>query len=652
MAALRAAPFIALAAVAATFAGALALSFGTVRVEVGGFDRAVIGPGWPRAARADVDEAAAGGDPRSFYYREAPFASPVDLPLRADGPVRVEVRAATRIRSSLQVSRGGIAGSEAIVPPGRWERYPAPWGRYALVAPGSGPLDLQLAMRSRPLVGRVAEEAAQPELVVDFLEVSAPSGLRLTARACAMVAAAPALAALLLALAGASGGAMAAGAAAVGAIVLALAAAAPVETVTAIPRLAPFALAAGFLAVVLGRGLRPAERAGLAALTAAAAAAHGAVVFFPNHNPPDIDIHVRRTLDLARVPAEYGAWMRYGSQLPTESQDIGSATAALGDRTLIPYSPLPYLGWYALHAAGLDLYWAMTAANALLAALLAPLAYRAALRLWGEAAARLAAVLATLDLALWHHLGRSHAPAVMGGVAGAAALLYLAREADRMHVARIATAAAALLALAALSYSSLVVLLGLFGLALLALFVVDARGLGRADRTGIALALVAAGLVSGVLFYFHYVPGLLQGARAIEAEPDLFPGRTFLLFHNESRQALRLWGLGWWIPLLAGLVAAPFALRRAPGWGRPVLVAWLAAWALVMALKEPFLMPRLLRWAKEDQFLGPLLGLLVAGAVGSIASPRLRWAAAIIVVVVAAWLEARDFAYHANSLRL
>ena len=643
-------------AVLATLLGARSLERTAVRVEVGGFDRAVLSGDWPRAARADVDEASAAGGPTSLYYRAAPWSSTLRLPLVAFGPLSVSVRAATRIRSGIAVSRGGVAGEEVIVPPGRWERYPAPWDRYAAGVSASAadePLELHFAVRSRPLVRRVAEEAARPELLIDAIEIAAPQGLRLTPRACAVAAAAPALAALLLALVG--GPVAAALAAVVVAAVVGFAlVAAPVETVTAIPRLAPFAVLAGLAAALLARraGASRRVRAALAALTAASAAAHGAVVFFPNHNPPDLDIHVRRTLDLASVPAEYGAWLRYGSQLPTASQDIGAATAALGERTLIPYSPLPYVFYYALHRAGLDLFWAMTAANAALTALLAPVLWLAARRLWGDFAGGLAAVLGALDLATWHHVGRAHAPAVFGGVLAAAALLYLARSADAMHRRSAAAGAAGLLALAALGYSSAPVFLGLFGAVLLALFVVDASGLPRADRVGIASALVAGGVVAGAAFYFHYVPGLLAGGRGIEAEPDLFPGRTFFVFHNESRQSLRLWALGLWIPLAAAAVAAPVALRRAPAWSRPLLVAWAVAWALVMLLKEPFLLPRLLRWAKEDLFLAPLLVLLIAAAVAAIPSRAPRWAAAAVVVMVAAWIQLRDFAHHASSLRL
>ena len=163
--------------------------------------------------------------------------------------------------------------------------------------------------------------------------------------------------------------------------------------------------------------------------------------------------------------------------------------------------------------------------------------------------------------------------------------------------------------------------------------------------------MVCGGLLAGILFYFHYVPGLLRGAGSVEAEPDLFPGRAFFIFGNESRQSLRLWRLGYWIPLLLGLVAAPLALRRARATARPVLIAWFAGWVAIMLLKQD-MFPKLLRWAKEDQFLSPLLAALIAGAVWALPRAWLRWVGTTAVLGAALWLQLRDFAHHVNSLRL
>jgi hypothetical protein len=69
-----------------------------------------------------------------------------------------------------------------------------------------------------------------------------------------------------------------------------------------------------------------------------------------------------------------------------------------------------------------------------------------------------------------------------------------------------------------------------------------------------------------------------------------------------------------------------------------------------MLLKEPFLLPRMLRWAKEDQFLSPLLCLFVGAAVAALPERWMRRAAAALAVALAAVLQARDFLLHANSL--
>ncbi len=641
----------ALLASAAAFLLARPLGRGPLRLELGGFEDGLIAGDWGRSDRADLDPLATTDGLISFYFRPGPVNGELRLPIEPGaGPLRMTLRATASVRSGVSVFGSAERLGEVLVQPRTWSPHSL------LLAPGAwppGPLQLKLALRPLPLVrgGHVDD----PRLLVDFVELGSEAGLRLSWAACAAVALVPLLAfGFALATSATPRAALLGSLASAGAL-LALARSAPFATLLAIPRLLPLALAAGGLAyAALRRWAAPAaqESRALAVLVALGTLGHGSLVFFPDHNPPDIDIHVRRTLDLAQVPFEYQALLRYGSQLPTPSQDQGAATAALGEKTLIPYSPLPYFFYYAFQRLGLDLYWAMTALNAALAMLVAPALFLAARRVWSAEAGWLAAILYSLDLAVWHHVGRSHAPAAFGGALGTAALLLLAAQADAVAAPRRAAAVGVALGLAALGYSSLVVLLGLFGLALLALVAAGAGGLSPGGRRGIASALALGGLVAGTLFYFHYAPGLLLGARGVEAEPDLFPGRSFFVFHNESRQSMRLWALGFAWPLGAGLLAAPWALRRAVPAARPVLLAWLAAWALLMVLKEPVFFPRLLRWAKEDQFLSPLLCLCIAAACTA-AKPRwLRMTLTALALVGALLLQLRDFQHHANSLLL
>ena len=642
------AALLALAIAAATAAAAAWSGPEAVRLELGAFDAGAIEGPWSRAQRADIDPPAATDDVLAFYYRVARSGSALRVPLRSSGPVSVSWRARAAVRSSLAVFLGGRKVGEVLVGTG-------PWTRYAVEMPaGTAREGLELTLALRPLAVVTGDHAGTPEVLVDFVEFSSPAGLRPTMAAVLPVALGPAAVGLFAGLLGASLPIALAAAAAAAVAAVAMMLVAPLPVLAAGPRLLPRALSCGALVhVLLGRaGLLAADRARLAALVAAGTLAHGALPFWPNHNPPDLETHVTRTLDLRTVPFEREALMRYGSHLPTPSQVAAPGSDLFGTRTLIPYTPVPYLFYDALARLGLDLHWAMTAFNAALLMASAPLLWIAAARSWGRAAAWIAVLLFTLDLPVWHHVGRAHAPASFGAALTLAAFAFLIRFADELHRPGRAGAGALLLCAAALGYSSAVVLVGLFGAVFLLLLAFDARALGTANRRGASLALAGGGALAFVLYYGHYLPGLLTGARGVEAEPDLFPGARFAIFHNESRQALRVWRLGFWMPALAGVLAAPSSLRRAWPPGRPVLVAWLAAWALVMVLKEPAFFPRLLRWAKEDQFLSPLLALLIGGAIAQLPRRWMRVAASAAALAGALALQLRDYWHHAHTLRL
>jgi len=642
---------LAVAAAAATVLLAGIVARPTARLGVGAFEGGMLRGPWGSATRADLDPQAAADGRTRFYFRAARPGCAIALPLVPRGPARLTLRARAVVRSAVGVFVSGSPAGEVLIGTGPWDHYAVDLP--AALAGGRALGDVTLSFRPLPLVP--GDHAGHPEILVDEVAVEAPDGLALSWPARLALGVVPLVAFAFATMVGIAPRTGALAAAAAGALVLLLARASLLPVLSAVPRLLPAAVLSGLaahaaLARMAGGLTTAAQRAALAGLVAAGVAAHGSVAFFPEHNPPDVEIHVRRTADLAGVGLDYRSLLRYGSHLPTPSQTFGQATAALGDAALIPYSPLPYLAYYALHRAGLDLRWAITVLNAALAMAIAPLVWAAAARVWGVGAAWVAAALYTLDLAVWHHVGRSHAPASFGAALGTAALLYLLLRAGDLDTPRRAAAAGLVLATAVLGYSSLVVLFGLFGLALLLLLAADAAGLPPAARKGTAAALVIGGLLAGGLFYFHYVPGLLRGAPALAAGADPFPGRTVFIFHNESKESVRIWAGGYGILLAAGLVSAPLALLRARAQARPILAAWLLAWGLIMVLKEPFLLPKMLRWAKEDQFLSPLLCLFVGAAVAALPRPWMRWGAALAAVGVAAALQARDFLLHANSL--
>jgi hypothetical protein len=189
----------------------------------------------------------------------------------------------------------------------------------------------------------------------------------------------------------------------------------------------------------------------------------------------------------------------------------------------------------------------------------------------------------------------------------------------------------------------------LFGVTLLTLLWLSPELAGL--RRPVLMALGAGGALALVFFYAHYIPGMLSGGTSSAGLTDPFPGRTYFIFHNESRQSLRLWRLGLFIPYLAAIPALWMVATRCASTVRSFVWAWMAAWAGIMILKEPWALPRLLRWAKEDFYMAPAIALTIAIAIGRLESRALRVALTCLAVLAAVFLRVRDYGLHADTLR-
>jgi len=615
-----------------------------IRIPLGGARGPLMMSGLgPSSAVWSLPDAEVSDGRRDFYFRQIEGSqSTLSVPLRPRGPVSLGVRMDTTIRTRLELLRGGAAIGETFVSPGPWsERAIA--GSLDLDA-----LDLTLRFEDAPLVRR--GDTANFRRYVDEITARSESGFDLPWES----RIAGGLLVLLLAALGSLtslGGAAVVLAVAGPLFLAALLFHDPVALSLALPRLLPFmaASAAAISLIAAAVGLRRASIAALSLLGAAMVFAYGLLSFLPDHSPADLDIHIWRTLDLRDVPMTWEGWLRYGSHYPTPSQIRGSATETLGGGPAIPYSPLPYVLFYAAQAAGLDLHWSMNAIEAGSLSLLLPLVFAFARKASTETGGFLAATLMALDLATVHHLGRAHAPAVVGGALGLGGLLALGLALPELDRPGRWKTPALLLGLGALGYSSTPLFYAFFGIAILALVLA-----GRETRSllrPLVLALGAGGVIALVLYYAHYVPGLLSGGGTTTPAADPYPGRTFFIFHNESRQSLRLWRLGLFVPFLAAIPATWVVTRRGSAVVRSFLLAWLSAWAGIMLVKEPWGLPVLLRWAKEDFYVAPALALLIAIAIGRIESRALRTALAGLSVACFVYLRALDYGFHANTLR-
>jgi hypothetical protein len=593
-------------------------------------------------AALNLSDAEVADGRRNFYFRQIRGAdSHLGIPLVAKGPLALAVRMDTTVGTRVVVKTDGAAGAEGFVAAGRWEVTPIA----TELRPGDVALDVEF--RDAPLVRRDDNEIFRR--YIDEVTVSSPSGFGLPWES----RIAGGLLLLTLALIGASafrGAGFLIGLAG-SAGFTGLMSVDPMAIALALPRLLLFTWLSLLVSAVISRVLQieAVDRARVLLLSTGVLLACGFLSFLPNHSPADLDIHIWRTADLATVPPTYDGWLRYGSHYPTPSQARGAATEALGQGPAIPYSPLPYVLFYAAHAAGLDLHWSMNAIEACCLALLVPLVFAVGRAASNRAGGLLCAILMATDLATIHHLGRAHTPAVAGGAIGLACLLGFGLTLPTLNTAGAWRIPTMLLGAGALGYSSTPVFYALFGLILMAALAVRIET--RQLLSPVAITLVAGGIVALILFYGHYVPGLLGGASGGTAFTDPFPGRTFFVFHNESRQSLRLWRLGLYIPLLAAVPALGVVFARCSSAIRAFLLAWFGAWVSMMLLKEPWGLPLLLRWAKEDFYVAPGLALLIGVGIARIESSVARRLLTTATVVTAVFLRLRDYGYHADTLR-
>ena len=626
--------------------GVISLSFGVgtqLHLAVGGArGPMMVSSLGPSEAAVDLTSEEARDGRRTFYFRKVEAReSRVSIPLLASGSFGVGLRMDSTVRTRVGVSQGGRSMGSAYITSG-------PWSQTSIVETGlTGPTDFTFGFEDAPLVGRSDADAFRR--YIDEMTLRSPEEFKI---AWASRVAGGIVVAFLVLLASRSAGSVGAGAAGLltPGLLFALSRYEPVGTALALPRLGPCALVTAILIGAVSRFLKiePRRSARVSLLGALMVLSYGFLSFLPNHSPADLDIHIWRTLDLKELAPTYDAWRLYGSHYPTPSQIRGAATEALGGGPPIPYSPLPYVVFYAAQALGLDLHWSINAMEGASLAFLLPFVFALARLASNDLGATLAIALIALDLSTIHHLGRAHAPAVVGGALGIAALLGFGLLLPRIEERGVALTAGLILGIGALGYSSTPLFYALFGLALLALLAFDR--LSRIAFVPALVALATGGVVALALFYGHFIEGLLSGGSAVLTS-DPFPGRTFFIFHNESRQSLRLWALGLYIPWLAAFAASVSLLRRVEPRIRAFLAAWAAALAGIMALKEPFAFPRLLRWAKEDFYFAPAAVLIVACAIARIESKPWRYSLMVITLAVAFLLRARDYGFHADTLR-
>lgn len=381
--------------------------------------------------------------------------------------------------------------------------------------------------------------------------------------------------------------------------------------------------------------------------------ASSSVVFWPDHLPPDVRPHLRQVGRVAANDWTGESFWELSSSYGQEGRTLSLGRRIANADYVAPYSPWSYFLVHGLRTILDEPRFLVEYLSIVLAAILVPLVYGLALALSNDStAAGLGAVLAALEISIWHHASRAHLPALLGEALLVAAILYLTARQDELGRSRLVFARFALLSLlATLSYSATLLHFVVFIGWLTVSEVWSARSLrlGQPGRRWLAAA-VAGTLASVALFYRRFL-GASKATAVLHPEGYRAPA-SFLFLRNQPRDTVQLLELGH--PAFVAL-AVPAYLRLhawvSTDFSRRVVWAWTAAYATFLVAKDPVFFPGLFLQIKEDLMFAPLAcalgGMTLAHLVRTGRRGRL---AACVLVALLAVVRGNDYFYNADTI--
>jgi hypothetical protein len=678
-------PLRSIAAVAVLFLAAGPLHFAAQqaeksrRFEIGSLDHAFLGEPddfyGPSAMNGPIRHEDGSVEVVDFYGRLTRRRAVLELPYHAlRSPLRLRIRCHRfGLEGKVVLSVNGEPLQEIL-----FGETSYPWGGIRVVVPQGvaerGPLRIELATeegKSPP--SHLPEDVG---LGIDWIEIEPMSdgatllpGPRAYAALYRLLAAAFVLA--LLVERRLSRAAIVLGVViALGSILTALA---PVAAPAAISRLyVVFLLAAAihialrWLGPRLGvAGTGPAEARFLAWLVALAACYHSALIFYPDHLPPDVPLHAVQVSWLSETDFSYDGLAEYSRTLSRSiTEGAVLMETASGDREQAPerafeapYPPFFYLLAFGVSRADGDLRFALEMLAVVMASLMLALVFLTASAVWRDGPmARIAALLFVFEISVWHHVNRGHAPGVFGALFVLFFLWYLAAFPAAVQKVRGFVVFALVTMVTALGYTVAFIQISIFMAAFTALsFAFGAGGSWRSLlRPAAAFALGIAGAVA-----LFYAPYLVQAVRPSSSSEVLLdraaafdPPAAFLLLRNQLRDTVRIYRNGHVVYVLLSFLGLTLLARSgAASYHRRFLWAAFAAYGFMLALKDPALLPRIFLHAKEDLFYAPVACMLAALPLAWLWE-RQRLRPLVTAVFLALFgLSLRDKAWNASTLK-
>ena len=444
---------------------------------------------------------------------------------------------------------------------------------------------------------------------------------------------------------------------------LSLTALVPIETSMALARLwvvLPFAALVYWL-------LDRRYAAFVAQLVAVAALVHSALIFFPNHFPPDAQLHAMQTSWLSGFEWNVSNLSRYSKQLSRyitpdgnfmevtpdgnfmEGEDTGQASSTYR----APYPPYFFMLIFGASRAYDDLRFLVEFVPVLMASIMLVLVFLIARTVFAdEVVARLAGILFALEISVWHHVHRGHGPGIFGGLAVLTFIWFVISRRE-FFVRRRWFFALALASMGvALLYTSAFFQVSIFMACLLALGILSKEG-----RQSKALASTALGFALGIagavaIYYGPYALAALRPESVVLDRGGVYdPPATFLFMRNQLRDTVRLLQNGHALFVLASFVGLFYLPQSgASPNNRRIVWAALGTYAIMLLLKDPAFFPRIFLNAKEDLFYAPFACMVLALPLARLwRTPLGRF---VVVAILAGLfsLAVRDQAWNADTL--
>jgi hypothetical protein len=397
-----------------------------------------------------------------------------------------------------------------------------------------------------------------------------------------------------------------------------------------------------------------------------AALAQSILIFFPNHAPPDIALHGLQVGWLDSLELNYDNLRHYshlvsrritdGPVLMELRTDVArEAPGGQGQSYGTPYPPFFYFLTFSLWQIHDDLRFLLEFVPVLLGALMLVLVFLTSKAIWNDGVmARLATLLFAVEISLWHHVHRGHAPGIFGAFLVLAflwvlvAYLPLLKTSKGMMLFMVVSFISVLCYTVALVQLS--ILVGFFS----ALVLFGGEGKDRRLLPRL-LGSYAGGVAAACAVYYapYILTALTRGGVLLDRGGAYDAPATFYFLRNQLRDTVRILVNGYPIYVALSLVGFWMLPRGAASRvHRQILWAGLGTYATLLVLKDPAFLPRIFLHAKEDLFYAPiacLLGALPLAALWRRGAWRGAVVAFLLLILV---LGLRDQAINSNTLRI